>query len=444
MSSKKFSFGSLIFFAISCIVGAGVFLSTAKSYQVGSYHVIWIVLVAAVIAGVMALCFAEMGGRFEKTGGVYLYAKEAFGKGFAFNIGLIRFIIITLSLSTEAVAIPTLLKDFNPMFGEAQWVFALSFIFIAFLFFVNYRGVASSSMSAIIIEVIVIGTIIIFILTGIFHISPDNYVSTIPDAFGQPGGSLNLHLFSKTLILLFYSFLGFENIGTGAQDVENPTKVIPRVIKITMAILSVVYFLTYLALVGVLGPKLMSINNGIGAAASTYLGQGALIFVTVVCIIAIIGIGLSQMFSGARSFAPMSEDGFFNSNFSKPNQNGIPVRALLATAIIAFLLVVLGQFVSSDVFALLVACTTIGRLLQYITVSIGILRLRKTQGQPIGYRLSGAPFLVSLAVIVSIFVIFSADLKAFEGILALIIIVAIIYFAYSKPRAKKITKGNIK
>jgi len=77
----------LVAIAINGIIGAGIFGLPSKVFSlIGSYSLIAFI-VCAVVVTLIILCFAEVGSRFDETGGPYLYAREAFGPGVAFEIG---------------------------------------------------------------------------------------------------------------------------------------------------------------------------------------------------------------------------------------------------------------------------------------------------------------------------------------------------------------------
>ena len=77
----------LVAIAINGIIGGGIFGLPAPVFKlIGAYSLIAFVVCAAVVT-LFILCFAEVGSRFDETGGPYLYAREAFGPTVAFEIG---------------------------------------------------------------------------------------------------------------------------------------------------------------------------------------------------------------------------------------------------------------------------------------------------------------------------------------------------------------------
>src|ERR1051326_5481005 len=77
----------LVAVTINGIIGAGIFGLPSKVYGlIGTYSLIAFVVCALVVM-LIILCFAEVGSRFDETGGPYLYAREAFGSAVAFEVG---------------------------------------------------------------------------------------------------------------------------------------------------------------------------------------------------------------------------------------------------------------------------------------------------------------------------------------------------------------------
>src|SRR5918992_3417630 len=77
----------LVAITINGIIGAGIFgLPSEVFSKIGSYSLIAFVVCALVVT-LIILCFAEVGSRFDETGGPYLYAREAFQPAVAFEIG---------------------------------------------------------------------------------------------------------------------------------------------------------------------------------------------------------------------------------------------------------------------------------------------------------------------------------------------------------------------
>src|ERR671924_518333 len=77
----------LVAVAINGIIGAGIFGLPAKTYSLIGTYSLFAFIACALVVTLIILCFAEVGSRFDETGGPYLYAREAFGPIVAFEVG---------------------------------------------------------------------------------------------------------------------------------------------------------------------------------------------------------------------------------------------------------------------------------------------------------------------------------------------------------------------
>jgi len=78
---------SLTAIAVNGMVGSGIFVLPAEVARILGPAGLWAYVVAALAAGLIVLCFAEVGGLFDRSGGPYLYARTAFGDWIGFEIG---------------------------------------------------------------------------------------------------------------------------------------------------------------------------------------------------------------------------------------------------------------------------------------------------------------------------------------------------------------------
>src|SRR5438094_3715912 len=156
----------LVAFTVNAVIGAGIFGLPAKVYSlIGSYSLIAFVVCAFVVL-LIILCFAEVGSRFDETGGPYTYARAAFGPTIAFEVGW----LIWLARLTAFAANCNLLVSYLGYFWPAAtntWSRALIIaLVVAMLATINVVGVRQA---AIVSNFFTIGKLIpmlIFIATG--------------------------------------------------------------------------------------------------------------------------------------------------------------------------------------------------------------------------------------------------------------------------------------
>lgn len=109
MSTNKLGLMSIILLGVNAIIGTGIFLLPGKAAALVGVNSLWVIVFDALLVMSIALCFAEMGGMFNKNGGPYVYAKEAFGNFVGFEVGFMKWAIATIAWSAMAVGFATAL-----------------------------------------------------------------------------------------------------------------------------------------------------------------------------------------------------------------------------------------------------------------------------------------------------------------------------------------------
>lgn len=110
---RKLGFWSIVLFGINGVIGSGIFLLPGKAYALMGPKSIWVYVLDMLLVMSMSLCFAEVGGLFDKTGGPYIYAREAFGNFAGFEVGIMKWIVSIVAWATMAVAFPTALGSMH-------------------------------------------------------------------------------------------------------------------------------------------------------------------------------------------------------------------------------------------------------------------------------------------------------------------------------------------
>src|SRR6266545_3304350 len=191
----------LVAITINGIIGAGIFGLPSKVYGlIGAYSLIAFVACALVVM-LIILCFAEVGSRFDETGGPYLYAREAFGPTVAFEIGWLIWLARLTAFAANCNLLVNYLGYFFPAAANTLWRASIITIVVAILATINVLGVRQA---AIVSNVFTIGKLIpmiIFIAIGLFFLSPHAYALGARPATGA---------FSQSVLLLVYAFTGFE------------------------------------------------------------------------------------------------------------------------------------------------------------------------------------------------------------------------------------------
>src|SRR6266705_4490661 len=280
----------LVAVAINGIIGAGIFGLPAKVYSlIGSYSLIAFV-VCAIVVLLIILCFAEVGSRFNETGGPYLYAREAFGGAVAFEDGWLVWLARLTAFAANCNLMVSYLGFFWPA-ANAQFARAMIIVgVVVALVAVNILGVRQAAITSDLFTIGKLVPMLIFIVTGLFFLNPHAF------AFGPrpPTGA-----FSQSVLLLIYAFTGFEMAVIPAGEIRNPQQNLPRALLMATAVVAVVYLLIQLVCIGTL-PELAGSTKPLADAAQRFMGTAGGAIISAGAVISIAGNLNIVLLSGSR------------------------------------------------------------------------------------------------------------------------------------------------
>lgn len=424
---SKIGFLSIILLGFNAIVGSGIFLLPNQAMKLIGPTSLFVILFDAFLAVTIALCFAEMGGIFKKNGGPYVYTREAFGSFAAFEVGIMTYAICVIAWATMAVGLTTALSVFWPGADKGVTKDILVTAFIIALGILNILGV---NFTKIIMNIATVGKIIplvIFIVIGVFFMKINNFIPMLPHGTYISGS------FGAAALLIFFAFTGFESIALAAEDMENPSKNIPRAIIIVMILVSAVYILIQAVSIGVLGSALANDVTPVATASSRFLGSGGGILVSLGILVSIIGINIASSFSSPRMAVALANDGLLPKVIGKYNKLNTPYVAIILTVILTIPIALSGSFTE------LALISAISRFAQYLPTCLAVPVLRwKKPGIKRSFKIPFGPVIPIIAVLVSIWILFQSSTQEIIWGLGGLIIAIPLYFimkAYNKRQS---------
>jgi len=406
----------LIAVVINAIIGAGVFGLPSRTYAlIGSYSIIAFVACAIVVA-LIILCFAEVGSRFDATGGPYLYAREAFGATVGFEVGW----LIWLARVTAFAANCNLMINYLGYFWNGAttptWRTIIIVVFVTALALINVVGVRQS---AIVSNGFAIGKLIpilIFIAAGMFFLNPRSF------SLGNTPTSAD---FSKSVLLLVYAFTGFETATVPAGEMRDPQRNLPRALLIAIAIVAVVYILIQVVCVGTL-PGLAQSTRPLADSAALFLGTAGASIISVGAIISISGNLNIVLLGGSRIPFAMSEQHHLPAFMGTLHKRfATPYISILLTSIVMLVLTMQTSFLAA------LTVSTLARLVTYAATCAALpLFRRRHNAPPAAFRIPGGSVIAVLSLILIAWLLWNStkEERIAAGIAALVGLV--IFFAY--------------
>jgi amino acid transporter len=352
----------LVAVAINGIIGAGIFGIPSRVFdKVGVYSIAAFVVCAAFV-GLIVLCFAEVGSRFDATGGPYLYAREAFGTVAGFEVGW----LLWLARVTAFAANLNLLVDYLGYFwagaGSSIWRPAIITSTVVGLTAVNVMGVRDTARLSNIFTVGKLIPIALFVGIGIFYLSPSSYA---------PGASPTLGNFSSAVLMLVYAFTGFEMAVIPAGEVKSPRTNLPMAILTALAVVSVLYISIQIVCIGTL-PGLAESTRPLSDASMNFIGRSGAAVITIGALISIIGNLNVLILAGSRLPYAMADRGELPALLAATHRRfRTPYVSIVFSTVVMLVLTLTGTFVYA------LSLSVISRLLAYAATSLALIAFRR-------------------------------------------------------------------
>lgn len=353
--------------AINTIIGTGIFILPAGAFGViGSFSVVAVVL-CAVIVGLIVVCFSEVSSRFQDTGGMYLYAREAFGPEIGFEVGWLYWVVRVATFAANCNAMLLYIGFFaGDVTGEAIRIPIIVAVVVG-ITFVNLLGVRETALVTNIFTVGKILPLLIFIAIGIFFIDTTRFDFTSPPSTGT---------FSAAVLMLLYAYMGFEAAVIPAGETRDPQRSVPFALLTAVGFCAVLYLLIQLVAIGTL-PELASSKTPLADSAGKFMGVAGAGFIALGALVSVLGNLNGGFLSASRIPFAMAEQRELPNVLSRVHpKHRTPHIAIIVTAIVVMFLTIFTTFLTA------VTIAAITRLLVYATTCLALPVFRQRNDVP--------------------------------------------------------------
>ncbi len=407
---------STVLYGVGIILGAGIYALIGVGAGLAG-NMLWLAfLVSAIIAIFTGLSYAELSSMFPRAAAEYHYTKKAFRfEEFSFVIGWILVVGTVIAASTVALGFA---GYFVNMFGGDKIIVAAALIFLmSALNYVGIRESAKFNNFASIIEAS--GLILVVVIWLLFPPQVPGNVLELPET-GLAG-------IMGAIGVIFFAYIGFENIANLAEEVKDSRRNIPLALIISLLISTILYILVSIAAVSELGSAALSESD---APLTMVVERGLGEYASILSVIALFATGntvLIFLIAASRILYGMSAGKSLPVFLSRTDSHGTPMYAIAATAVAAAVIA------SSGDIKTVAQLTDIGVFMAYAAVNAALIALagRKLKRSFTSPRLFGIPALAWVGIGSSLFMLttFELDLWLLE---IAIILVGLIFFMLSK------------
>jgi len=393
--------------AVNGVIGSGIFAlpSTVASLVGTSSPVAYII--AALLVALIAACFAEAGSMFERTGGPYLYAREAFGSFIGFEVGWMFFLSRLAAAAAISNAFASYLGYFWPPLARGGGrVAAITLLFVG-LTWINLVGIRYSSRAVNVLTIAKLVPLLLFISVGLFFVDTQRYeIIALPEMSGLQQAGL----------ALVFAFGGFENASIPVEETRDPRENLPFALLIAIALTTVLYILIQIVAQGTL-TEIATDQTPLASAGRTFLGPTGAAIIAAGAVLSTSGSNSALALVGPRILYALAEGGQFPARLARVHPRyRTPHVAVIVFAIAAWAVALYGNF------AVLVMVSAIARLLFSATTCLAVPVLRrKMPDAPRKFKIPFGPLIPALAAIISIWLLAGINLaQAIAGAAALL------------------------
>jgi APA family basic amino acid/polyamine antiporter len=465
---RELSVLDLVVFGVGVIIGTGIFVLTGKAAGVQAGPAVALsFVVAAIVCGLAALCYAEFASTVPVAGSAYTFSYATIGELLAWIIGWDLILELALGASTVAVGwsnyfatvmetigitLPKWTYSENPSLTQPNLVAAL---IVLILTAVICLGIKVSARINAIVVAIKVAIVLFVIIAGLFYIKASNYSPFIPPSgspaakgakptpslladLGFSSGSFGVAGIFTGAALVFFAFIGFDIVATAAEETRNPQRDLPRGIIGSLAVCTFLYVAVSLVVTGMVKYNQLSIAAPLAEAFrsvgrpgfATVISVGALAGLTTVMMILLIG--------QSRVFFAMSRDRLLPPVFSQVSpRTGTPIRVSVTTGIAV---AIIAAFVPLTTLAELV---NIGTLFAFVLVAIGVLILRRTRPDlPRAFKTPFVPVLPVVSVLASFYLMLNLPAETWARFVIWMVLGFVVYFLYSRSHSRLATEPS--
>lgn len=279
---------------VGSILGAGIYVLAGKAAGIAG-NLVWLSFVfAGTAAGLSALSYMELSSMYPKAGAEYEFVQRAFGERTALLVGLLIIYVVIITSSAVSLGFG---GYFNALFGAGAVFGAVILLFLLGL--VLLYGVKESARLAILITFIEVLGLLIIIFIGIPYLGSVNYLEL------TEGG---LTAVFEASALIFFAFLGFEDIVRLSQETKNAERTIPKALVLTIIMTISLYVCVAVSVVSVLDFQVIGRSAApLAEVAAVALGPDAFILLSYIALFSTVNTVLVLMLGGSRIVYGMAD-----------------------------------------------------------------------------------------------------------------------------------------
>ena len=385
---------SLTALMVNSIIGVSIFKLPADL----AAKLNWLSPLSCLFAGagilLVAGCIAEVSSRYEQTGGLYLYARDALGRFAGLLVAWLTWLTRIAAPAAAANLFCTYLAQVFPILATRRGEILVLALLVGHLALLNYVGVESGQRVSNFFTGVKVGFLLFFVVAGTIAwlVRPDLRL-----AFRWP--STSAPDWFSAMLLLVYAYGGFEGALSVGGETKNPKRDTPLALLSALAGVCLLYTAVQLIVVAIL-PQASESARPLADATGRFLGAAGAVVITVAALLSAYGYLSANVLHAPRITFAMGERSDFPSFFAMVHPRfRTPHVSIIVYSVLVFVFAALGNFEWNAVLS------AVSRLAVYAAMAISVPVLRQRNDSkaqfllPVPYFFSAAALVFSLVLL---------------------------------------------
>lgn len=434
----------LTMLALGTVVGGSFFLGSAIAIRAAGPAILVAFILGGLLVYIILTALSEMTVASQTPGSFRVFAEQMYGPAAGFTVGWLYWTGLTLAMSSEATAASVFLRTWIP--GISLPVMAtIIIVAVTLINLVGARTLASLESGLALVKLSAIVGFIILAVALIAGLVPGKAPIGLGVLPVEPLFPAGLAGIAGSMLIVMFSYAGFEVIGLASSEARDPHKTVPRAILFTVLGLVGLYIVAISVLLPLVRTSRLTETVSPLVSGLTAAGFGwAAGLINVILVTAILSTMLAAMFGMGRMVRSLADSGY--APLWLKEKWDIPRRGILFSGAAMLLGVALAFILPSRVYIFLVSSGGFALLFTYVVIMATHLKYRKINGcPPKGHcQLRGYPYTTIIGLVSLIAIIISMPLIPGQGtgLMAGLALAAFYVLAYAIYKSSLLIKSR--
>lgn len=446
----------LTMIGVGATIGTGIFFTMVEAVPKAGPAVVLSFLLAAITAGLTALCYAELAGRVPASGSSYSFAYATLGEFAAFIVAGCLLLEYGLAASATSIGWSDYLNNFllnafhwqipaelrSPMFVSDHHNVSFNpgninlppIILVIMCGIMLVRGTKESATTNAIMVMIKLAILVFFAAIAFTGFDANNFQPFFN--MDESKGYAGMAGVTAAAGTVFFSFIGLDTIATAGEEVKDPRRNVPIGILSALVIVTVFYMLVAIAAMGAQPAHLFEGQEaGLSVILQNVTGQAwPALILSAGAVVSVFSVTLVTIYGQTRILYAISRDGLIPKVFQKVSPR---TQAPVANTVIVCSVVGLVAGTVDSTF--LWDMVSMGTLTAFMVVSIAVPVIRHKQGPdaPPGFRVPFGPYVVpGLSVLACLYIMKDLSSTTFRVFFIWMGVAVVTYFVYSMRNSR--------